>query len=786
MRIRTPILSLLCVLALAAGASAIVPEQVPDFPVLGPETPRGHIAVADAAPQTPSAKTVDGDVSDWIGTSTRLGGTAIYSAGEYVYQDYLTDDHGADDGRDKQRLDTLDPLRETEPRTYRLDPVAQVVGDEFGVDGPPEISAKPAYGDANIPGNLRHEADIEETRLAADDTNLYVLVRTTGMTVNPGTAVLVLLDTDQGGSYAAPGEITTGAEWAVLVAGDRTLAAYHRGQPVPLPFGGACGPSVAVATNPSDFVNAVELSLCRDVFAPGADEIGVGVATGVVNATGDGLADISTGEAKADLVNVAFRSEEPVRIRMDRDQAIELLGGSLDAFLARVSIGKLAGGATQSFTALPGYFDRIFISHSPVIREEDSGGEFQGAFQHYGLWIPTAYKPGVPNPATVWLHPRSSGNAHLAGAWVPGIIRQLGERRGNIIISPSARGSSTWYVGKGHEDFLEAWDDAMASFTIDPDRVYVAGHSMGGFGSYLVGLLYPDRFAGAFPISGPVTQGGWVGVGDPIEAQNDGDLQAEFLYNVIENARNLPYVIYQGLNDELVFWPGVARMAAHFDELGYRNRFYTFPGQDHYVPLVVDEWADAARYLDSFKRDPNPPQVTYKVWPALEHAVETIGTPSGATLDYHFDGAYWVDDLTVRSGDPADVETTGTFDGVTYGRGYHNETAIPDAGVASVGQTSPYLMVGTQWVSLNDTVARNYARAVLLNIATATLDLGRMGLVTTEPLTLTLSTDGTTTFRLLGTWASPPSVTGVVSSSYAPGVLTLTINVGSAEVTITP
>ena len=219
MRFRFPLVSLVVVGALFTGAAAVVPEQVPDLPVLGPETAPGHIRVAAAAAVAPAAKAVDGDVSDWIGKPTRLGGSAIYSAGEYVYQDYVTDDRGADDGRDRERLDTLDPLRELEPRTYRLDVVAQVAGDELGVDGPPLISAKPMYGDATPPGSLAHEADIVETRVAADATRLYFLVRTNAMTVSPGTAVVVLLDTAPGGSYAAPGSITTGAEWAFLVAG---------------------------------------------------------------------------------------------------------------------------------------------------------------------------------------------------------------------------------------------------------------------------------------------------------------------------------------------------------------------------------------------------------------------------------------------------------------------------------------------------------------------------------------------------------------------------------------
>ncbi|TMK22889.1 MAG: hypothetical protein E6G68_01415, partial [Actinobacteria bacterium] len=530
MRLRIPAVAMVSVLAVFVAGRAVIPASAPDLPVLQAEIPRGHIGATDVASRTPSAKTIDGDPSDWIGASTRLGGTAIYSAGEYVYQDYLTDDHGADDGRDVKRLKTLDPLRETEPRTYPLDPVAQVAGDEFGIGGPPLVSAQPQYGDAHLPGRLAHEADLEEARVAADATRLLFLVRTTGMTVVPGTAVLVLLDTAPGGSYPAPGQITTGAEWAFLAAGSRILSATHAGVAI------ACT-GCEVATDASGFVNTMEIAIPRALLDPVPDALRVGIATGVVNDAGDGLADVSTGNATADLVNVAFRFDEPVRIRMDRDQAIALHAGSMDQFLVPIDLGKLTGGATQSFAPGPGYYDRIYVSHSPVNREESSGGEFQGAFQHYGLYIPTGYEASKRSPATVWLHPRSSGNAHLAAAWVPGIIRQLGENRHNIIISPSARGSSTWWVGRGHEDFLESWGDAMASFSIDPDRVYLAGHSMGGFGSYLIGLLYPDRFAAAFPISGPPTQGGWLGAGKPIAPQNDGDVNAELLFNIVENAR---------------------------------------------------------------------------------------------------------------------------------------------------------------------------------------------------------------------------------------------------------
>jgi hypothetical protein len=178
------------------------------------------------------------------------------------------------------------------------------------------------------------------------------------------------------------------------------------------------------------------------------------------------------------------------------------------------------------------------------------------------------------------------------------------------------------------------------------------------------------------------------------------------------------------------------------------------------------------------------------VWPALERAVERIGTPAGATLDYHFDGAYWVDGLTARWSDPGDPTSMGTFDAVTEGRGLAKVVTVPEAGVASVGQTSPYLMTGLGWLTLpagvGATAARNAATVTLTNIATATLDLARMGLSTTKPLALTVATDGPATLKLNGVWASAPTVTGALGSSYAGGVLTLTIGASTTLVTITP
>src|SRR4051794_84189 len=122
-------------LALAALVVPVTRAADVEAPVFGRQTPPGMGTVLDLPAREPATKTVDGRVDDWIGDTPGYAGATQLSAGELVYQDHLFDAWGADDGRDAQRLGTLDPLQDAVPETYRLDPLYQAdVPGELGVD----------------------------------------------------------------------------------------------------------------------------------------------------------------------------------------------------------------------------------------------------------------------------------------------------------------------------------------------------------------------------------------------------------------------------------------------------------------------------------------------------------------------------------------------------------------------------------------------------------------------------------------------------------------------------
>jgi hypothetical protein len=793
---------LLPLLGLLPRALAAEPT-VPEAPLLHPGVNAGTLTVEPAAPapapggKRPGAHLADGNLADWVGTATAYGGTAAYSRGEYIYTDHLFDAYGADDGRDAQRDQVLDPLAQAAPSTYRAEPLFQAnLPGEIGAPNPGPLDVQEHYGDAPH----QNAADLRELRVAADPKALHVLARTTTMRSATDTALLLLVDPQKGGPprpVPFNSGITSTAKTAVLLTGDGHSAAIDLAT-------GTSTPLTGVAVAPDGWTNAIEADLPRNVLGLKGDKnASLAAAAGSYDVPTHGFATLkseTTGAPLgANLANVAFRFDEPVRVWWDKAQAAALLAHNIDGFAATVDLGRLAAGASDIWSPKPGgYFDRIFSSDPAIATESGT----DGLWQHYGVWVPSAYNPSHPAPALSWMHWRG-GKAHSAATEVPRVMRDFGEERDAFVFSPWGRGDSTWYLGRGQADVREVWDDAMATFKVDADRVYVGGHSMGGWAAWLFSTTMPDRFAAAFPDEGPVTQGAYTGADfsgcDNYTYQeysfcfvqaNNGNARQEWTYKLLPNLRNVPVAVYQGVEDELVPVSGVVAQMNRVRDLGYRYRLYLFPAAEHYTHPVLDEWQEAARYLFSQKRDPNPAHVTYVRDMPFEHAVDNgpdLRPGRGAGLSFALDHAYWMSELTARDANAGQAR----FDGTSLAISDPAHLAVPDAGgPASPGQFLPYVMTGQQWIADPTATAAprsNRFTAALTGASAVRLDLARMRLDVAKALQGTVTTDGVLQLRLAGAWAVPPvvSLDGVpVGATLTGGVLTITVPPGTHTVSV--
>ncbi len=94
----------------------------------------------------------------------------------------------------------------------------------------------------------------------------------------------------------------------------------------------------------------------------------------------------------------------------------------------------------------------------------------------------------------------------LHGANVPSINQaggQYTQKEGTYILAPAARGPVNYdHEDLGRIDDLEAVEVFKQRYEVDDSAVYLTGHSMGGHGTWHVGLTNPDEFAGLAPSAG--------------------------------------------------------------------------------------------------------------------------------------------------------------------------------------------------------------------------------------------------------------------------------------------
>ena len=250
--------------------------------------------------------------------------------------------------------------------------------------------------------------------------------------------------------------------------------------------------------------------------------------------------------------------------------------------------------------------------------------ELDGSLQSYSLAVPNDYKGDRPFPLIVTLH------GH--GWYEPfqGHPAQVVE--GVIQVAPQGRGSID-YMLAAEQDVLAVIDDVARDYRIDPDRIILEGHSMGGTGSWNLGVHYPDRFAAIAPVCGNADRRAWDAWGIPrkhlrpvpprFRALRDHLLDATDPVTYAGSLLGLPALAAHGGEDDVVPVGNSRNMAAALKQLGCPVEYREFPGIRHWgFPMSFYnqrwDWMLAAR------RRAAPERVRY------------------TTASLRHDGAYWV------------------------------------------------------------------------------------------------------------------------------------------------
>lgn len=144
---------------------------------------------------------------------------------------------------------------------------------------------------------------------------------------------------------------------------------------------------------------------------------------------------------------------------------------------------------------------------------------------NYLLYLPPKYETGKQKwPLVVFLHGAGETGNDLKMVKKHGPPK-LAEKKDFPFILVSPQAPTRGWMPEAVNGLIE---EVMAHYRVDPDRVYLTGLSMGGYGTWALASAYPGKFAAAVPICGG---------GNPVMA---------------DKLKNLPLWVFHGAKDTTV------------------------------------------------------------------------------------------------------------------------------------------------------------------------------------------------------------------------------------------
>jgi len=702
--------------ATAGTAGSVVSTGLPS--VSGPRPgPPILYAKPPRAPQLENAGV-------WHAQPILVSGAQSYRDGEFVYQDYLYDDHGAMGAKDNN-----DPY-----------------GASADLYSPPQGTF--TYPTAKV--YAHNAADLVEfrTKPLANGTAFRVTLNT-------------LLDPAKSAFTIALGSSSSSVAWpfgAGVSSPAQHFVTWH-GSSAVFDDAGAASSHPLRGVKVDRLRRQITVVVPHSVWNPGRSKVRMTVGTGLWDAAAKSYLKPQVGSATATtpgggtpqgvaIVNVGPRLNEPLpliagatmgdtavggealaRFWRDSQQATQLAQGDVSPFAADVDFAKLAAKRfDDSGVPKSGPMDRIYASHfsfgqgynpANVCYDLAAGfaagakckGRMVGQLQPYALYVPK--KPQPPNGygMTLLLHSLSANYNQYLGSHNQS---QVGDRGpGSIVLTPSDRGPDGFYAGYAEADTFEAWADVARHYRLDPDWTAVTGYSMGGFGVYRMLARWPDLFAR-----------GWSVVGAPGSVDDQ-----------LVSLRNTPLLLWNSTEDELVNISTSEQAVKDDTAAGIRFIEDLFLTADHLTLAANDSYEPGALWLGTARVDRDPAHVTFVVDPTEDSA-------GAGMVSNH---AYWLSGLTPRGKGDATVDVLSK----AFGQGVPAVQPVQQSGGALTGGEIPamvYVERSQSWGPTPKAARRNQLVITAKNLRSLTIDIARARV--TCGVKLVVHTDGPLTIRL--------------------------------------
>lgn len=206
----------------------------------------------------------------------------------------------------------------------------------------------------------------------------------------------------------------------------------------------------------------------------------------------------------------------------------------------------------------------------------------EGQTYRYQVFVPASRFRKGRTPVVVFLNgsgERGSDGVKQTMAGLGPYLRQHAGTFPALAVFPQAPEGTEWTEDAGPIAFA-ALDAVLREFNGDPDRVYLTGMSMGGYGTWELALQQPTRFAALVPVCGGITVD-WGRDRPGMQAHSVVDTPDPFAA-AAQRLKDVPVWIFHGGKDDVVPPAQSRRMDAALRAAGARDVRYTeFPDANH-------------------------------------------------------------------------------------------------------------------------------------------------------------------------------------------------------------
>jgi predicted esterase len=177
-------------------------------------------------------------------------------------------------------------------------------------------------------------------------------------------------------------------------------------------------------------------------------------------------------------------------------------------------------------------------------------------FQPYRIFVPTQYDGSKPAPLLIALHGMGGDENGMFDGYRE-TLKVEAQRVGFIVACPKGREPTSMYRGTAEQDVMDVIAEVRRDYKVDASRIYLMGHSMGGYGTWSVAMDHPEVFAAIGPISGGGSAAG------------------------MEKIKTIPEYVVHGDDDRTVNVNMSRTMVAAGKKLGAPITYVEVPGGSH-------------------------------------------------------------------------------------------------------------------------------------------------------------------------------------------------------------